>query len=197
MKKCLVYVLLVATLWSCQKGPEDPVFSLSTRKARISVEWNVKSYSGMQPGLVAEYNGEKISYTINDSVTIERNLSWSFMFEKDGSYKISRVEDFEEDTIANTPSYSLNEIEKGVWEFSGGNDSPSKSKLMLLAEEIKSERSDQNSNVSVVTFESPRRATVYDIIGLSNEDLKIEYDEVRSFAGGSSRNIESFTMKKL
>ncbi len=195
--RILTYTLILGTLFGCQKGPEDPAFSLSTRKARLTGEWKVNNFSATRTGLIQEYDGESIEYTVNDILTFSRSLTWSFDFAKDGSYVTIRSEQVESDSLNNAQAYTSEQIEKGVWEFSGGNDSPSKSKLVLLVEELKTTRSDQNSNVSVTTFENPRRATVYDIVGLSNEKLKIRFDEIQSYAGGSSSTLESYTMKKL
>tara|TARA_B110000046_G_scaffold102076_1_gene109714 strand:+ start:1239 stop:1835 length:597 start_codon:yes stop_codon:yes gene_type:complete len=195
--RILIYTLILGTLFGCQKGPEDPAFSLSTRKARLTGEWKVNNFSATRTGLIQEYDGESIEYTVNDILTFSRSLTWSFDFAKDGSYVTIRSEQVESDSLNNAQAYTSEQIEKGVWEFSGGNDSPSKSKLVLLVEELKTTRSDQNSNVSVTTFENPRRATVYDIVGLSNEKLKIRFDEIQSYAGGSSSTLESYTMKKL
>ena len=139
--RILIYTLILGTLFGCQKGPEDPAFSLSTRKARLTGEWKVNNFSATRTGLIQEYDGESIEYTVNDILTFSRSLTWSFDFAKDGSYVTIRSEQVESDSLNNAQAYTSEQIEKGVWEFSGGNDSPSKSKLVLLVEELKTTRS--------------------------------------------------------
>ena len=58
-------------------------------------------------------------------------------------------------------------------------------------------RSDRGSNVSVISYDNPRRASVFDIVGLSNEELKISFDETQAYPGGAANISENFTMKKL
>jgi hypothetical protein len=195
--RLLTYALILGTVISCQKGPDDPMFSLSTRKARITGEWKVESFSSNINGFTEDYNGESITYSEGDTLSYTRSLEWSFDFAKDGTYHILRTEEFEDDLTINQLRFTLEESEKGIWEFSGGNDSPSKSKLLLLVEEIKSMRSDRGSNVYVISYDNPRRASVFDIVGLSNEELKISFDETQAYPGGSANTSENYTMKKF
>ncbi len=197
INRILTYTLILGTLTSCQKGLEDPVFSLSTRKARLTGEWKVDSFTSNFNGFTKDYNGELITYFESDTLSYTRSLEWSFEFAKDGTYQILRTEEFEYDLTINQLAFTLEESEKGIWEFSGGNDSPSKSKLVLLVEEIKSMKSDRGSNVSLVSYDNPRSASVFDIVGLSNEELKISFDETQAYPGGSLKTSENYTMKKL
>ena len=197
MYRILTYTIIFGTLIGCQKGPEDPTFSFSTRKARLTGEWMVNSFSSNFSGYTEDYDGETITYSDGDSLNYSRSLQWSFAFAKDGSYEVLRTEEFEEDLENNQLAFTLEESEKGIWEFSGGNDSPSKSRLILLVEETKSTRSDQGSNIYVISYENPRRATIFDIVGLSNEDLKIKFNETQAYPGGSANISETYSMKKL
>ena len=197
LKASWVGLLAVMIMTACQKGPEDPAFSFSTRKARLTGEWEVKSFTGKRPTLERSFDGSEMDYVENDTNNYSRTLTWTFEFNSDGSYRIAVSEEFEADSILGTAEYTEDRVEKGLWEFTGGNDKPSKSQLVLFTQEEKVVRSDQGSNVGLVTYENPRQATIYDIIGLSNDELKLEYDELKSFSGGSSRYLERYTMKKI
>ena len=197
MNHRLIIALLFSCLFfGCQKGPEDPFFSLSTRKSRISGEWTVQSLNAVSPGVVKSFDGSTMEYTIADTAMVSRTYSMQFEFERDGNYVVTHSEEFPADTITNEGAYTLETIESGIWEFTGGNDSPSKSKLVLLMQELKSIRSDQGSNVAVTSFDNPRKGLIYDIVGLSNEELILSYEETRSFAGGQALNSEKLKMQK-
>lgn len=79
MKKLLIVLLSILfvssnLITSCKKYEEGPAFSLLTKKARITGDWTLESYS---------VNGEDVTAELKALIggTIELNI------EKDGSYK--------------------------------------------------------------------------------------------------------------
>lgn len=142
------------------------------------------------------YQDSAMTYTLNDSISFTRTYGWQFKFTKDGSYEITTVEHFPEDTTNSTAAYVLTQSEKGNWEFTGGNNTPSKSQLLLLATEISSSRTDQGSNINVTTIEGPMEGMVYDMVRLANEELKLSFNEVTAYTTGSVEVSQDIALSK-
>lgn len=196
-KKPLLFLLCIPLLFSCQKGEDDPVISLRTRKARLSGEWKVVSYQAELDGLEISYEGGEINYRRGDTFDLSIPFTWTAVFDKEGTYHFIQTSDYPADTANEAPvAYTLTGEEKGIWEFTGGNNAPSKSQLLLMATEIRSTRSDQGSNIEVVTIDQPHQGDVYDIRELSNKDLVLTYEETVAFAFGKAVNKAEIKLKK-
>ncbi|MBK6953305.1 MAG: hypothetical protein IPH24_15060 [Crocinitomicaceae bacterium] len=111
MKKSILMLaagaLLLATP-SCKKGENDPALSLSSRKARISGEWNVASYESVSHSSgggdswhnTSSFNGTTItgtwSQTVGGTTTsgndpdITTVSLFDFIINKDGTYTMNR-----------------------------------------------------------------------------------------------------------
>lgn len=177
-------MVLILILFSCQKGEEDPVFSVVTRKSRITGDWLVKNSVRTSSDVTSTYADNIIEYNYGDSLIVSREMDWNLSFQRDGIYVVTQIEYVPEDTLLGDKAYTLSYTETGKWEFTGGNNSPSKSQLLLMKTESKTTRSDQGSNIVMHTFDGPNSGIVFDIIRLSSSDLKLAYDETISFGGG-------------
>ena len=183
MKSWLLYVFVAAMILpvSCKKGDNDPILSLRTRKNRLTGTWNVESYeftSTFGDVRAIRYDlDDGLTYSLEDSSSYSRGFTWELSFEGDGLYTSRKKEDFPLDSITEDEAYSLNSLEKGVWEFTGGNESPSKSKLVLFAEEISSTRTDQGSNIDRLT----------------NKELWLKYEVTQTSA--FEENVETLELK--
>ncbi len=111
MKKSILMLaagaLLLATP-SCKKGENDPALSLSSRKARISGEWNVASYESESSTVdgndswhnTQSFDGTKItgtwSQTVSGTTTSGNDADvttvslFDFIINKDGTYSMNR-----------------------------------------------------------------------------------------------------------
>jgi len=145
MKKTVLMLalggLMLATP-SCKKGENDPGLSLSSRKARISGEWNVSSYESMWHTVdgsdswhnTETFDGSKITGTWEQTVSgtttsgndpdITTVSLYDMIINKDGTYSMNRAWvttstgtdwggfDY---TATQTASY----VESGSWSFVG------------------------------------------------------------------------------
>jgi len=188
MKNCLIYLLILFSIvpLSCQKGDNDPALSLRTRKNRLTGTWEIESYEfNASFGDIRSISYDPtlgLVYESADSLSYSRTFSWEMVFDGDGLYSSIKNEDFPEDSINGSEAYKLTSIEKGIWEFTGGNDSPSKSKLAFFAEENSSTRTDQGSNIDITVISNTTSAFVYDIDRLTNKELWLTYDIVQTSA---------------
>ena len=182
---------------SCKKGENDPSISLRTRKNRITGTWNLESYefsSNFGEIRAVTYDPEiGLTYNAEDSSSYTHGFSWEFSFDGGGLYTSKKKEDFPQDSIGENQAYSLNSVEKGIWEFTGGNESPSKSKLALFAEEVSSTRTDQGSNIDIIVTSNTTEAFVYDIDRLTNTELWLKYEVVQTSA--FEEKVETLELK--
>lgn len=182
MKKWIVYffVLTMIAPVSCKKGEDDPSVTLRTRKNRLTGTWNIESYAFTSTfGDIRSITFDPslgLTYSAEDSTSYTREFSWDITFDSDGLYASIQKEDFPQDTLDGSDAYALTTNEKGIWEFTGGNSSPSKSKLALFPEEVSSTRTDQGSNIEITITENTTDAFVYDIDRLTNKELWLSYE---------------------
>lgn len=196
MKKLLILSLVTLGLFSCQKGEDDPFFSLSTRKSRISGNWKVKSFIIKTSTLTQTFDGTQVTYSFGDSLSVGHNFAWEWTFDRRGAYTSITTEDFPEDTITKALAYTETNTVKGEWEFTGGNNATSKSELLLLPNYTESQRSDQGSNISAVSIEDPINGTVYHIKKLSSDELVLTYDQTVSSAFGQQQESAEIKFEK-
>lgn len=180
MKQILVISSVIAIAVGCQRGEEDPFLSLASRKARLSGVWNAVELTYQNGNESGEFDGTSLVVTKADSSEIEADFSWQIEFTREGDYTLTQTTEFEGDsaTEANKVTYT----ETGNWEFSGGNASPSKSKLILMIEKTTIEQSNAGSNIGQQLITNPASASVFDIIKLSGDECKLAYDELLSAA---------------
>jgi hypothetical protein len=197
MRKVFSFLLLVSIMLACQKGENDPAISLISRKSRLSGQWMVRGFEGESNGVKRSFDGSKMNYTVTDSITISRDYTWEFTFTKEGGYTSTTTENFPADSIANRDPFLTTIISTGDWEFTGGNNTPNKSQLLLMTTEVQRTESDKSSNVNIVATENPMTGMVYNITGLSSKEMSLSYNEVISNAFGQSINSGELVLKKL
>jgi hypothetical protein len=144
MKKSILMLaagaLLLATP-SCKKGENDPALSLSSRKARISGEWNVTGQNGTSTytsgnwssSTTTSLSGSTLtttqsttnSGTTTSSTSTRTITDHSWVIEKDGTF--SRTYNYtyteEEEDIwglsTTTTTYTITSMQTGTWSFVG------------------------------------------------------------------------------
>ena len=173
----LILVLSLGT--SCRKGDDDPFFSFQTRKNRLTGEWKLDQYkvfSDHGPILSIRYAADTgLIYLLPDSSTYQRPFQWTMSFDSDGGYVSEQRERFPADSSASDTSFTVITTESGTWKFTGGNDVPQRSELLFQEEEMTVERTDQGSNINVVTVNGPLEGEVYTIDRLANKELWLSY----------------------
>jgi hypothetical protein len=171
MKFARILILLFAVSAftpSCRKGPEDPLLSLRSRKARISKDWQAYSYffNGVET-LRANTNtttdrGECGNQTVNRIDSLEIFMTFS----KTGEFKSQRfIYSKEVSSIAvSTPTCNIfnftdidedTQITTGYWNFTGGVGNTSSREQIFIYEE------------------ETQVGLIWDIVRLANEELKI------------------------
>ena len=192
----VVSIILLVVIVGCQKGPDDPAISLVSRKARLSGTWDLVEMRQYDGSIERVYDDGVVTITIGDTTEIKRDFEYTATFDRNGEYEITSIENVAEDTAANREAYTLTTVATGNWEFTGGNNSPNKSQLLLLRTRIERTESDQGSNVQITTTDGPNTGLVYDLIELSSENLRMSYDESVSFGGGQSIDQADYTFRK-
>jgi hypothetical protein len=171
-----LFLFIVSSLISCRKGPEDPLFSLTTRKNRISKEWTAFSYkvNGVEKIL------EKVTINIEQgdcgTQTIQRydSLSIFLDFRKSGEFFDKRCEVLDEQSTVTNPSSpgceslvftkSIDECttSNGFWNFSGGvGNTSSREQVFIYVQE---------TGVGIL----------WDIVRLANDELKLKRRYIKS-----------------
>lgn len=99
MKKSLLFLAVIAGIVACKKGDEDPAFTLATRKARLSGEWTIKSYTANSTWME---DGETINTTAETGSANNFNLT--------STYQLYSIEEDKE-----VADYSLTIKKDGTW----------------------------------------------------------------------------------
>ncbi len=152
--KFFVIAMLVAfatSFTSCKKGPEDPTFSLSSRKARLTAKWNISaghwvnynydSDKAHNP-FIPYVSKEELSHFFNtkgdlDSVVYDYNngvltvtsdgdsytktYSESFEFFKDGTFEYTNYSKSEDNNDWGNYTYEHTSKTNGYWYFLPAN----------------------------------------------------------------------------
>lgn len=171
-------ICLAVLLGACQRGPEDPAITLTGRKARISGDWTVVAFQTQFPGEKVTGIGEEATYIVNDTTQFSVTFQWSFSFSRNGEYVSVRTESYPADTTVGREAYNRVTESKGIWEFTGGNNTPSKSQLLLVEKVVQITESDRGSNIQIVSVDSPSIGRVYEIIGLSSKKMKLSFESI-------------------
>ncbi len=186
IRKILIAILLLGMIVpACKKGDEDPFLSLRTRKNRLTGDWKVEQYekySNYGPIRSIRYVTDSgLVFLKEDSTSYYRPFSWSLSFKGDGAYTAEMREEFPVDSSSTGNTYTVVTVEKGEWKFTGGNGVPNRSELLFLNEEVSMERSDQGSNIDIVSVSGPMKGEVFTIDRLSNKELWLSYSTRTSY----------------
>ena len=174
--KFVVFILIGITIlnfWqSCKKGPEDPFFSLHSRLARVTGEWNVTEYQVNDDDSlrrVVDSIGPYWGFCGSQIDKVVLNYKYIWTFDKDGGYqqKLTIDSSYIFDIANNTPickdslykDSSLSVIVK-EWNFTGNvGDLKNKEQLLILDPETK-------------------KSLLFDIIELRNNEMKLQRDTI-------------------
>ncbi len=165
--------LLLATP-SCKKGENDPGLSLSSRKARISGEWNVASYESASKTVdgsdswenISSFNGTTITGTWKQTVggtttsgndpDITTVSLFDFIINKDGTYTMNRnwvtvssgtdVWTGFDYTATETATYT----ESGSWSFVGKAKDEYKNKERVVMNATSTTSTSQTTTVTQI-----------------------------------------------
>lgn len=181
MKQLCLILIILAFLFACKKGEEDPTISLRSRKARLCKTWKLDSGSDT----LFRWGGPNYFNTYRQGLMIVNHLSamqvyikrynFTVSFEKDNRYTFDYK--FEDTTTGST----FQRTEIGTWSFIGKDaDNKNKEQILLLPNSIFSVSEGvviDNDSALLNNF-----GTKWEIVGLWNDKLhiktKIEYKSV-------------------
>lgn len=200
--KQLYYIgyFLVGTLFlvGCEKGEEDPFISLRSREARLSGDWDVVNATWTSGDTTWTSDGENLIIERPGAAESKLPFTWDFTFEKDGTYISEQVFEYPDGFFeAGEPSFTQTQTIEGEWQFTGGSgDSKENSQLLLLPEIVSSQRSDDGSNINVSNTENQNTGEVYDMVKLSNKEMKLRYEVTYKTAFSSRVESANIELKK-
>lgn len=174
LKLFLIVFAVSSLMSSCRKGPEDPLLSFTTRKSRLSNNWNAYSY---RINGVEKISEDKVEYfdingcgkqTLKTVLAREIHMNFSkggtFTESKAEKGKItSTIESGNESCSVYNFTRDVSEVSgrTGVWSFTGGaNGTSSREQVFIYQEETKS-------------------GEVWDIVKLANDELKLKRRYIR------------------
>lgn len=174
--KFIVFILLgitILNLWqSCKKGPEDPFFSIHSRLARVTGEWNITSYKVNDKDSlrrVADSIGPYVGFCGSEIDKVILNYKYVWTFEKTGAFEEKLIIDssYIYDIANNTPickdslyKDSSQTVIVAEWNFTGKvGDLKNKEQILILDPETK-------------------KSLLFDIIELRNNEMKLERDTI-------------------
>jgi hypothetical protein len=193
--KTLRYLVLVAagllfiiSYNSCKKGPEDPFFSIWSRKHRVVGDWKVTSYQvdyvdSLRQVLKAEVTlgacGQEVDSVVWTTVP-EMN------FDKDGGFsaKTTILKDTTYDIVNNTAACPDVFIRDSAaittvlnWNFTGKiGDVKNKEQIILFDPETK-------------------ETTIYDLIELREKEMKLQAETIDPITNVA--HVRQYTLSKI
>jgi len=199
---CVGLFFLIPTLESCRKGPEDPYWSIFTRKNRITNTWIATEFERNKLDFIRRSDTMTKVDTVcpdpwpyppptgkgNWNFQTDTDLTWILELESDGDYTLFTSRNiFESRTITNQldtarqcrnfnrrPSGGDSSFTIGEWNF-GGTVGTKRNKEQL-----------------VITDFADFTSIVYDIIELRKKQMKIERRFVDTTGGQNDIvNIEA------
>lgn len=189
----LILISSVLLFDSCKKGPEDPAFTLRTRKNRVVGEWKLKSgnYRHHSTDVYGNPDGYSIDFTSSEydyyqDVTggvagVKGPYFRNFKFKKDGSV-----------TILESIDNQLSIIE-GTWDFNSGIGKD-KSKTLLLIHIINYTGS---GGVGHSTYTGNNKDLVFYIKQLRNKKMTLTLDYSEDNSDGTNLSISELDELEL
>ncbi len=196
--KLLLLFFTVSLIFGCKKGENDPVFSLKSRKARLTGVWVVESAEWHSADTTWIFDGSKLTRTDTNSIDVV-DYSSKMEFDAAGNYATTMITTFPSDNIDTTLSdVSCELIESGLWNFTGGaGTTKTKSQLLLLNNKTQEICSNQPASVNVVSVIGQNLGVVYTIDRLTDNELLLMYGtEVASVSGTNIRKAEIVLKKE-
>lgn len=199
MKKIFNVILVISALLltlpllpSCQKGEEDPMFSLISRKTRLCQDWKVVSYKK-----TIQTNDSIIAFTFDGS-TYQKIMS-NYTYSSPGSMRIlfSKTGSYQWDQKVTTDTSSYLYTEKGMWYFTGGSkESTYKSKELVALQktEVVESFSTSTTNNTLSYFGSGDLETnIYHLRKLANDEVIIDGETTTTYFSNNSNQLEKVT----
>ncbi len=202
MKKVLLFAGVIAVVFTaCKKGEKDPFFSLLSRKARLSSEWTIQSWTEQSSILDLDQNGDTLSdqdalYTIDgDSIHYTVDLGSTFgqvsesglvntatwVIRKDGTWR--KEIDYKIHFSSGTKSEQTKTILTGTWNFLGKVDS-FKNKERVIFDILTRDVDFTETFTSIppatttnsYTYNYGENTEVYNIVELRNGQVELTID---------------------
>ena len=186
----LVLVMALPLLNSCKKGDGDPMFSLYSRKARLTNDWKVSSLKQTlkynRTTITTTFDGSKktvetyvpdtVVYTATDTLYEYRKFvsakgSLLYSFDKSATYQIDEA--FTDDTTG----IQYTSQETGIWYFTGGGrDSDTKNKELLGLQTTKYVYNPLNPDTYTITYTGQSNMNIFHIYKLASNEVVLKYD---------------------
>lgn len=174
LKIFLIVFVVSSMMSSCRKGPEDPLLSFTTRKNRLSKNWNAYAYkvNGVENLVEDKIEEFEINGCGKQMLTTHLVRTIQMDFSKSGSFTESKAEKGKiTSTIAsaleNCSVYNftrdISEVKGkvGVWSFTGGTGGTSaREQVFIFQEETKI-------------------GEVWDIVKLASDELKLKRSYIK------------------
>jgi len=188
---CILLTITFLNFWqSCKKGPEDPFFSIHSRLARVTGDWNITEYRvNGKDSLRVVPPGDSLTFIgpcgeETDKKVINYKFVWSF--DKTGFFqeKLNVDTTLIFDILNNTPiCEDSTQIDSSTiitikeWNFASGVGSlKNKEQLYILDNETK-------------------QVLLYDIIELRNNEMKLLRDTIDPVSNQSSQ--KTYTLSRI
>lgn len=219
--KHIALALVVVTnslLISCKKGPDDPSFSIKTRKARITREWkqvaakfdfmNTSGNSGTDAtgkpcaktnsenwtvaGVIRTGVSSTTDTCVTTTVSISETITDEFVFNPDGTF--ARIS---ETTYGNGKKRKIESV--GHWDFNDGQGDYSDEKSLLLLNFTKLTGTDTTGNSTSVsyTYGTPGQGSTIAmyIQELRSTKMVLKNSTTITTSSGTSKIEESYTFE--
>ena len=195
--KVLLLFFAVSLFFGCKKGENDPVFSLNSRKARLTGVWIVESAEWNSGDTTWVFDGAYLTRTDTNLVNVVE-YAYTMEFDAAGNYITTIVTGYPIDNSDLTlAGISCELVETGLWNFTGGaGTTKTKSQLLLLNSKTEEICSDQPANVNTVSVTGQNFGLVYTIDRLSDKQLILIYTKEVAVANGTSIRTAKFFLNK-
>lgn len=175
IKSVLFYVIAASLIvaFACQKGENDPFFSLSTRKGRITGNWKVKKAEIIKEDSVFIIENDQMFLTVGNEEFPPIGLFWTAQIERNGNYNINQRLEYPRNWDGSgTLDYTVSKEELGLWNFTGGADSTkSKSQILLLPRIQSTQLSFLGSNIDAKNTLGQNIGRIYNLDELRNSEM--------------------------
>ncbi len=191
LKYLIFAAVILLTVSSCRKGEDDPLFSIHSRKARLTKEWVIKQGNYTTTYIDGDFSNSLDYEITEDSITYD--ASYGYMTMAYSEYITFNDETF---TIKSEQDYFglgiMTITYSGKWSFmSSGNEYANKERVELIIETMETDYLGQTTTES---FSDKDPVYILFITRLSKDELNFDFEF--SFSG-STVVIETIGTKKF
>ncbi len=177
IRKYFAIALIGICLTGCQKGENDPLFSLQTRKARLTNEWKVSFSETTKGDTLFAFDGETESIKIGEVELASIPSEKKYTFERDGRFTIDITQTFPAGYLDTAiGSQTINTLETGTWSFAGGYGEVKNKEQLLLLPDRWERRVEGFAEVDVKTWDGQVNGRVYNLDMLKSKEMRWKYD---------------------